>query len=251
MKIGILGCGYNCAEDLNKRLGPWFQASVNNNLIFSFVSCPFEHFNLFDNSNTLNILNDLKQKKVIQYLYTSDSKFSESVSRNHALQPLLQESVDYIWLLDLSDEYYTLENINKIINYVQNNDLYDWFSINFKNYIFDGNEWVDNFCPPRIFKNTLQKSIKHFYWDNDILYTSDGVEITYKSLSECKIPKNVAHIKHMTWLHSNGKEKYEYQIKHFGECSYKWNYETEKLEFNEDFYRKISIPLPLIHKDYD
>ena len=61
---------FDLVEDLNKRLDPWFQASVNNNLIFSFVSCPFEHFNLFDNSNTLNILNDLKQKKVIQYLST-------------------------------------------------------------------------------------------------------------------------------------------------------------------------------------
>lgn len=251
MKIGILGCGYNCSDDLNSRLEPWFEASINNNLIFSFVSCPFEHFQLFNNLNTLNLLNALKQKNLIKYLYTSDNQVSESVARNYALKPLLEESVDYIWLLDLSDEYYKFEEINQIISYVKNNNLYDWFSINFKNYIFDGNEWVDDFCPPRIFKNVFPKKIKNFYWDNDIVYEYNNIEINYKSLSECKIPKNIAHIKHMTWLHSNGKNKYEYQMKHFGECSYRWNYEINKLEFNKDFFDKKSILPPIVYKDYD
>jgi hypothetical protein len=119
------------------------------------------------------------------------------------------------------------------------------------NYIFDGNEWVDDFCPPRIFKNTFSKKIKKFYWDNDIIYEYNNMEINYKSLSECKIPKNVAHIKHMTWLHSNGKAKYEYQMKHFGECSYKWNYEINKLEFNKEFFGSKSILPPVIYKDHD
>jgi hypothetical protein len=55
----------------------------------------------------------------------------------------------------------------------------------------------------------------------------------------------------MTWLHSNGKEKYEYQIKHFGECSYEWNYETNKLEFNKDFFDRKSILPPIVYKDHD
>ena len=249
MKIGILGCGYNCADNLDKRLQPWFLAALNNNLIFSFVSCPFEHFKISDNSKTLDLLDSLKQKNLIQYLYTSESQFTESESRNHALRPLLKESVEYVWLLDLSDEYYKLEEINKIINYIQKNDLYDWFSINFKNYIFDGDQWIDDFCPPRIFKNNLIKKIKHFYWDNDIIYEHNNIEINYKSLSESKIPKNIAHIKHMTWLHYNGKEKYEYQIKHFGDCSYKWNEEHNKLEFNYDFYKKHNLSFPVIYQD--
>jgi hypothetical protein len=251
MKIGILGCGYDCNKDLNTRLEPWFESAKNNDFIFSFVSCPFDHFNLSNNQNTINALNDLKDKNLIQYLYTSDSQFSEAESRNHALKFLLEQHVDYIWLLDLSDEYYTVDNINKIVNFIKNNYLYDWFSINFKNYIFDGKEWIDDFCPPRIFKNSSQRKIKHFYWDNDLIYEINGYNLDYKSLSESKIPKSIAHIKHMTWLHTNGKNKYEYQMKHFGDTSYKWNYETEKLELNEDYYRKRSIPLPLIHKDYD
>jgi ribosomal protein L6P/L9E len=50
----------------------------------------------------------------------------------------------------------------------------------------------------------------------------------------------------MTWLHSNGKDKYEYQMKHFGHCGYKWNYETNQLELNLEFYAKNKIDIPKI-----
>jgi hypothetical protein len=252
MKIGILGCGYSCENELLERLETWFHIAKTKNFIFSFTSCPFleyKELNIFqDNTKTLNILTELKNKNNIQYLYTSNDFVDESTARNYALKPLLQENVDYVWLLDLSDEYYSIQDLNNILNFVSDNPYHDWFSINFKNYIFNNKQWIDGFCPPRIFKNK-EKKIEKFYWDNDVIYTQNNKQINYKELSECKVPSNIAHIKHLTWLHSNGKIKFEYQMKHFGHCSYKWNYEKNELEFNHDFYKKYNLELPIINKD--
>jgi len=78
---------------------------------------------------------------------------------------------------------------------------------------------------------------------------NDGTD--YKNASHLEIPRNIAHIKHMTWLHSNGKAKVEYQKKRWGEegCSYSWNYEKNILEFNEAFYAKNNLALPNLIKE--
>ena len=167
---------------------------------------------------------------------------TESQARNQCLEYLLHSDVDLIWLLD-GDEFYSVDQIREIIYFVEKRmtETNSYFSINFKNHVFDGVEWVDGFCPPRIFFKKIHGGIDQFYWDNDITYL-DGTN--YKVLNEIKIPRETAHIRHMTWLHENGKEKYEYQVKHFGQCSYKWNYETEKLEFDLDYYEKHSLPVP-------
>ena len=154
---------------------------------------------------------------------------------------------DVIWMVD-ADEFYSLEDIKNIVNFINENPNYCWYSINFKNYIFDGKQWIDGFCPPRIFKSKFDSMvIDSFFWDNDIAYQKNNEFINYKKLLSLEIPKQIAHIKHMTWLHENGKLKYEYQIKHFGHCGYKWNYESNELEFNSDFYLKINQELPKIN----
>ena len=146
------------------------------------------------------------------------------------------------------DEFYQINDIQNIINFVKNNPNNYWYSINFKNYVFNGKQWIDGFCPPRIFKvKSDSLNIDQFYWDNDILYKESDKNISYKSLSNLEIPREIAHIKHMTWLHSNGKLKYEYQMKHFGHCGYKWNYELDKLEINQEFYLKTNQEIPKIN----
>jgi hypothetical protein len=253
MKIGILGCGFNCIEDIETRLNPWFEISKENNIIFSFTSCEFSEYSNIntnkDNSKTIEYFQKLKNENKIKYLFCSDQAMSESEARNKALYPLLNEKIDILWLLDLSDEYYNQSEIQKIIKYIENNNLEQWFSINFKNYIFDGKQWIDDFCPPRIFRNSEKISINSFYWDNDILFNFQNQKIQYINFSNKKIPKAVAHVKHMTWLHSNGQAKVEYQMKHFGHCSYKWNQEHKKLEINKEFYIKNRIPFPIINHD--
>ncbi|MGA9770432.1 MAG: hypothetical protein WBV94_15440 [Blastocatellia bacterium] len=171
--------------------------------------------------------------------------FSEPETRDFALRYLLAEKVDLLWLLD-GDEIYEAWQIESIINYVCKNKLADWYSINFKNYIFDGKVWIDGFHPPRIFWTNRSQGIRKFYSDNVILYCDGRRSVELPCII---IPEQIAHIKHLTWLYANGKKKYEYQMKHFGECSYVWNYEESKLEFNEEYYKKYAQQLPLLNYD--
>lgn len=255
MKIGILGCGFNCVEDIENRLSPWFESAKEFNMVFSFVSCMFKEYKDLtkneDNKQTIEYLTELKNKNLIQYFSSSETPLVESDARNLALFPLLADNVDCVWLLDLSDEYYTKEEIKAIVNYIHNDKFNQWYSVNFKNYILDGKQWIDDFCPPRIFFNTRGLKIVKFYWDNDIIYSNGRDELNYKYLVNQKIPKHYAHVRHMTWLHTNGKLKVEYQNRHFGHCSYKWNNEKNELEIDRNFFIKNNIPQPIIHKDND
>ena len=261
MKIGVLGCGYNCHEGLEERLNPWFNFAKENNVVFSFVSAQFLEYSKLgydtkNNAETKAKILELFLDGRIQHYYATETPQSEANARNEALRPLIEDCCDIIWLLDLSDEYYTESNIQKIYGHVFTaEDRIAWWSINFKNYIFDGKQWIDGFCPPRIFRNTIDYGdfrISSFYYDNDITYKysrDSKIVIPYKYFPNEQIPKKLAHIKHMTWLHSNGKDKVKYQLAHFGHCSYKWNEEKNELEFDLDFYRKNDMKLPIINKD--
>ncbi len=248
MKFGIIGCFYKCANDLDKVLDPWITLKSTRKFTITAVNALFK-----ENAELGRGLDDEETRKIISsknldYTYFSPVPLSEIEARNRCLKYLLFEDVDYIWLLD-GDEFYTVDDINNIISYVSDhgqtgNKKDCFYSINFKCYIFDGKQWVDDFCPPRIFNNRIHDGIDRFYWDNDIVYRDST---NYKQLKEVKIPKDIAHIRHMTWLNINGKEKYEYQMKHFGKCSYKWNYEEGKLEFDLEYYEKHNTPIPKIH----
>jgi hypothetical protein len=252
MKIGIIYCAYNCENYVQKSLFPFIKAKEDS-LIDQIcaVSIPFaEYFDInTQNDKTQEKLIDLYNKKYINNIFTNPRFIQEHKARDLCLQYLKIMNCDIIWMVD-GDEFYTEENIKNIISFIEENPNYFWYSINFKNYIFDGKQWIDGFCPPRIFKTEYDTiHINSFFWDNDIAYEKNNEFISYKKLSFLEIPKEKAHIKHMTWLHENGKEKYEYQMKHFGYCGYKWNYSTNQLEFNEEFYNKLNQFLPKVIQD--
>ncbi len=270
MKLGVIYCCYGNPEYIDDCLDPWIEAKKTNNILIAAVHGQFKEYhelgipdNDIESIRQLSIL--YREGNKIENLYVQNhySSFthyqSEAEIRDKGLQWLLQQNCDYIWLLD-NDEFYTVGQINNIINYIQKEEFIDWFSILFKNYIFSGREWISGFCPPRIFKvNLLDKDLKlnNFYWDNDVKYLAgincklvgDTTLWSYKGLSNKSIPNNLLSggIKHLTWLHTNGKLKYEYQMKHFGHCGYKWNYDTNQLEFNLEFHQKNNIPLPEIN----
>jgi hypothetical protein len=252
MKIGIIYCGYNSLPYVRQSLYPFINAK-DEGLISQVcaVSIPFmEYFDINQNNDgTTELLLDFYNKSFINHIFTNPSYIQEHKARDLCLQYLKIMNCDIIWMVD-ADEFYNLEDIKNIINFINENPDYCWYSINFKNYIFDGKQWVDGFCPPRIFKNKFNLiNIDSFFWDNDIAYKKNNDFINYKNLSSLEIPKEIAHIKHMTWLHENGKLKYEYQMKHFGHCGYKWNYETNLLEINEEFYLKNHQNIPIIYND--
>jgi len=251
MKIGIIYCAYNCANFLSEGISTFIKAKQNgliNNI--SVVSVPFiEYFNIkLEEDSTIEILKNLKIDNHIDALFIEPKFIKESDARDLCLQYLKSVNCDAVWMVD-GDELYTDEDIKNIINFVTDNPKNYWYSINFKNYIFDAKQWIDGFCPPRIFKtNVGLLSIDKFYWDNDIVYKDiDNNFFNYKCLENITIPQNIANIKHMTWLHTNGRQKYEYQLAHFGHCGYKWNYEVNKLEINTDFYLKNNLQIPTIN----
>jgi len=246
MKIGILGCFYDCAEDLESVLLPWREyksQSTKHSVLMACVNSQFKEYGDlgYENENQETIEKIVKNDTIDQY-YVSPVPLMEHEARNLPLGYLLQNDVDAFWLLD-GDEFYTYGDINNIINFVEENADYDYYEINFKNYILDGKSWTDGFCPSRIFWTKKNGGVKGFYWDNDIIY---GENTPHKNLSRLEIPRNIAHVRHMTWLHTNGKKKVEYHSKHFGECSYKWNEEKEQLEIDKDYYKKHNKEMPKI-----
>lgn len=265
-KIGIIFCAYGNPSYIEKCIEPWLKLKDKYDILISAVHGQFKEYHENDvldvDTETLDELIYLKDINLIDNLYIQNYYWddkpeyiyqTEAEIRNKGLEYFKDKDRDVIWLLDL-DEFYTIQEIENIINYINKpeNDMVAWFGLNFKNYIFDGKQWIDGFCPPRIFKiNYTNLIIKNFYYDNDLIYKDKSleIEINYKYLPSVEIPTTEAHIKHLTWLHSNGKSKVEYQLSHFGHCSYKWNDEKKELELDVDFYKKNRLNLPIIYKD--
>lgn len=252
MKIGLLVCAYDCADTIQECLKPWIEIEQEKtiDLDIAIISTVFQGFPLKDNEPTIKAMTDVIYKSKACVI-ANPVPLTEHEARNMPLSYLLTQQCDVIWLLD-GDEFYTKEQIYNIAHRVETNPFIVWWSIPFKNYVFDGKQYLDGFCPPRIFRTQMKSRIlKEFYWDNDIIYGVSGTNetIDYKHLASASIPKSVACVRHMTWLHKNGKDKVEYQIKHFGACSYKWNEETEKLEFDRLYYLNRNLPLPVIKRD--
>lgn len=246
--IGIIAAGYEVEKSLEKVLEPWIKLKDKYEIQISVVSCLFKDYEPGDNSKTKELLKTLHKDKKIDHLQViDDTPLTEHEARNLALKPV--KDCDFIWILDLADEFYTESQIIAIISYINGyyGQDYAWFGINFRNFILDGNYWVDEFCPPRIFKSKyFNIKLKHFYWDNDIIY-DNGMDIDYKNLPNKTIPASTALIAHLTWTHENGRKKYEYQMKHFGACSYKWNYDKNLLEVDYKFYSDRGLAYPIVY----
>ena len=252
MKIGILYCAYNCKKYLSNSLASFIEARKQNTIFkIAAVSIPFEEYFYLnqENDGTSDELKKLNENGLIDEVFTEPRYLKEHKARDLCLQYLRANGCDVVWLVD-GDEFYTEQDIKNIISFVNQNENYCWYSINFKNYIFDGKQWTDGFCPPRIFRSTFGKSkINSFFWDNDIVYEYNNNALSYKDIPNLEIPRSVCHVKHLTWMHENGKSKYEYQMKHFGACSYKWNYQKNELEFNEDFFIRNNVAKPKINQE--
>jgi hypothetical protein len=252
MKIGILATGYNCAEYFDKALEPWLEFKKRNEgkheLIISVVSALFKGNELAPTNDSVGLLTAAYKTKKLDYLILPVGSFEEKQARNMALKPLLLSNVDYIMLFSF-DEIYTVEEITKIFEFVEMNPFTVWFKIHFKNFVGDTRHYVDNFCPPRIFKT---QNLDEFYFDDDLLYDFGQGQVSYKTLSSMAIPKNLAFVKHYSWCESPEKlkQKIKYQLEHFnGICSYRWDEESHKLALNYDFYHKFNVPIPIIYEE--
>lgn len=248
MKFGIIYLGYNNFKYVKESILPWITLKYMYPEMFyiSAVSIPFAEYkdeNIICDKTT-EFLKSLEEAKFINSCFDKPKYIKENEARNLGLFDLLKHDVDYIMLVD-SDEIYKLDEIEKIINFIKNNDS-DAYKINLKNYIFDGKSYLDEFCPPRIFKTKINNGLNSFYWDNEVIYNNYKTD---KNINFITIPKEVAFIKHMTWLHENGKEKVNYHQKHFGGCSYVWNEEKKELCLDLEYYDRMGYKRPIVYKE--
>jgi hypothetical protein len=252
MRYGILCNFYGFPQYLDKVLSSW--VNLDKNFIFAAACCKFDqyidiNYELQDTETVKKLKTKYKNK--FSYIY-DESISNDSIVRNYPLKYLLNHEVDYIWLLD-GDEFYTKEQIIKIINFIERETFVPYFKINFKNFFNDENHWVDGFCPPRIFKTKFNNlKLNSFYYENDVYYTDENNnKINYKQLSYLSIPKALAHIDHYSWcgdkIYLQNKIKYQ-NCRYKGICSYKWNNEKNSLDFNEEYYKMINEAVPQVYK---
>jgi hypothetical protein len=93
--------------------------------------------------------------------------------------------------------------------------------------------------------------LSHFYFDNHITYNSGE---NFDNKPNIKIPRNIAWIKHYSWLNedSRSREKIKYQERRFvSGCSFSFNEENGKINFSDRFYKERGIEEPILHETLD
>jgi hypothetical protein len=237
MKIGFTIIGFNQEEFIEECLKDLVPFCKDNKHLISVVSIPFVEYQdkVIEYDNTIQVLTDRLHKGDIDFLSTEPQFITEAECRNIASKPLLENDCDIIFIIDL-DEMFSYENLTKIQKYIERSEFIDWFSISYKNYV--GNGYLDEpFTPPRIFRvKSRNLKFSHFHFDNDVTYKdSYGLDIHFKSLSNKVIPKEYTWVTHYTWMNDEkSKNKIEFQMKHYGHCSYKW--ENGEIKLNDQFY---------------
>ncbi len=248
MKIGLLCNFYGFPEYTERCLEAWKQISnihkvaVSSYQYSEYVECGWDRDDI---DTPIQLLSH--HRDFVDYICLG-KEANDSFSRNAPLQHLLSHDIDYVWILD-QDEFYSEEDIKNCIEHIEKNPETCTFKVNFKNFVFSKSQYVDNFNPPRIFKVNIngQKSLSHFYYENDVVYNINNKLIDYKHLSMLEIPKDKCFPDHYSWIGSPEflRAKVKYQLKRYnGICSYKWDEENNKLSFREEFFKKFNQEKP-------
>lgn len=257
MKVGVLLCAYNMAEYVDNCLSSWIFAKDDklgdNEFVISAVSASFAEYKdagITEDSTKERLRWHFNQRN-IDYLSDNLEWVSEKEARNAALKPLLQVGCDTIIMVDL-DEFYAVQDIENIFNYVKLEKWISSFSVCLKNFVFDHKTYLEEpFTPNRIWRvKTNGYELGGCIYDNNMSYVSvDGKTIGENQLPHKKIPQSVAWVRHLTWMDDQkSKAKISYQMKRWNVCSYKWNEEKDCLEFNEEYYKKVGQPIPRVMK---
>ena len=222
----------------------------NNEFYIVAVSLPFKNFPITNCDNTIQILQTLKNNNLIDELITEPKFIKETEARTLALNKIIENNCEIVWQYD-PDEELKIEQISKIIKFVNLNPFVACFKLSYRNFVFDNNTYlVEPFCPMRIHRvNYSNYRVNYFWDDNNIMYggkiTRDLIrDIDFTMLT---IPKSYVWISHMTWIsNSRSEAKILYQKSRSWTCSYDWDYINNKLIFNKDYFEKFGLPLPQI-----
>lgn len=256
MKIGISGIGYQCQEHLAEVLQPWIDLKTNgrHEITISLAYGIFPELYAISQANpeppdgSLSSLREYLSRKEINALFVPPEPKYEWDLRTCTLPALLKEQIDLLWLLDLQDEIYSRDEIYRIVDFVESRQDVVWFKVNFKNYVFALDRYIEDFTVPRIWRTRIPACILRFHYDNSITY-EDGQR--QETLTHLTIPRGVAFPKHLSWVGAREylKRKITFQRLHYGVCSYRWDEEGDRLQFNEDYYLRVGREIPKVYKD--
>lgn len=253
MRIGVIYVAWQTEGYIAPSLESWIRArhdqTGGHTYVICAVSVPFRGFpNDEPLDGTISQLTDYLKAGEIDHLITEPTDVLETEARGAALTYLLSQGVEAVVQVD-SDEFMTLDQIRAIFAFVAANPFVAWFRLSLRNAVFDTKTYLlEPFTPPRIHRVQVGSfKATHFSADNDIAYGA----LSQNAMSSLTIPKELVWVSHLTWLDDlRSKRKVEYQTRARGwESSYRWNYETDHLEFNEAFYRARGLPLPQIGRD--
>jgi hypothetical protein len=258
MKIGVLLTVYNCDKYIDAVLEPWFKLKEKYNIVIAANSGMFSDYLTlgipFRNEKTLEKLS--KWDIDFQITTKGTNLLQEDDSRNTCLNYLKKHNCDFIWYLD-GDEEFTVNQIENILEFIKRNPDADYYSINFKNLTIHEHLFID-YTHERIFRTDRYNGISHYYFDNQ-LYYNNGMKLS--DAHGLEIPKNVAYIKHYSWLSDDTRslDKIPYQkLRYCGEdgqtpedcrCQYEWDEENNRLEFSRSFHSCRGMEIPTLHEE--
>lgn len=258
MKIGVIFCIYNCEDYVDRCVSPWFDLKEQIDFVFTVTSGRFKDYAQLGIPNR----NQSTLKKLVEWDFDfmsitgGDKLLDEDSSRNRCLDFLKPHSCDLIWLVD-GDEFYTKEQIRGILDFINQNETIEGFSIWLKNYVIKEPMFI-NFLRPTIYRdNRIYGGIERFYFDSFFSYADQNHSIN--DIEIMPIPPEIAFVEHHSWLSTQAnRDKIKYQINRYcgpnGDkplnvrCSYIWDEAENKIKFNSDFYDFYSEQIPVLRE---
>jgi hypothetical protein len=264
MKFGIIAVGRDCAGVIDEVLAPWIESFRRHDMHICLLSATFKEMEGLLPAGPDKATEDAMERYALKY----SDRISSVMFRNYATEAEVRErgrqvlmardvKADLVWILDCADELYTVEQIDRIIRFVEHYPLMAWYKLSFKNYVFNDHTYlVQPFQPPRIWWCKYgERVLTQCSYDNDFEYAKlDGTSsVKDDKLPSLVIPPNVVWIRHLSWLsNERSRLKVAYQAKHFGHgagCSYRWDESTNSLTWNQAYFDRLKLPLPeVVHE---
>lgn len=248
---------YNDFPNLKESLLKWIEykeRQTEDQWILCVLDGCFNSFPLINNSYTstdgsLEFLQKLYIDKKIDILETISSSQIEHEVKTIGLKKLLEKDIDY-FVTFATDEVLTFEQIDFLVKYIKKRSFIGYFKCKFKNFVFDRQHFILDFIAQRIYKvNYNVFRLDRFFWDDDLIYKGDGKEVSFEAFPSVTIPSLL--IDHYTWCdNERSRLKVEYQKSHFNHgagCSFKWNYVENRLEWNEEYFKRTGQIIPEVY----
>jgi len=260
LRIGVIYCGYNTADLLERSLTPWIAARAarlsGHTFVICAVSVPFEGFDHGAEGvdGTPDALLQYQCGEHIDQVLTGIVPQKETEARGAALRYLVEKGVDVVWQID-SDEIFTAQDITRIATIVEAQPYVAAFRVSYQNLVFDEQHALaEPFTPMRIHRVYIAGGYRLWgFWDDNNAYyarsweqgTADKTMVRDTDMPVLTIPPALANPLHYTWLsNERSKAKISYQVGRGWECSFRWDEITNQLAFNEPYYTKRCLPLP-------